>query len=61
MTGAAGTLMGACTQLLIGPIVDAAGYRPVFVGAGVIYLAGILLLRFAGKIEQIRPRTAHCL
>ena len=56
MTGAAGTLMGALTQLAIGPIVDAAGYRPVFVGAGLIYVAAALLLTAAGRIEEIRAR-----
>ncbi|MFB3828438.1 MAG: MFS transporter [Bryobacteraceae bacterium] len=54
MTGAAGTLMGAATQLLIGPVVDATGYRLVFVGAGLIYIAGVVLLLAAGKIEEIR-------
>lgn len=56
MTGAAGTLMGAAAQLVIGPIVDAAGYRSVFVGAGLIYAAAAVLLVVAGRIEEIRPR-----
>jgi len=57
MTGAAGTLMGAAAQLVIGPIVDAAGYRSVFVGAGLIYVAAAFLLVAAGRIEEIRPRA----
>jgi ACS family hexuronate transporter-like MFS transporter len=55
MTGAAGTLMGAAAQLVIGPIVDAAGYQSVFVGAGLIYVAAAFLLVAAGRIEEIRP------
>jgi MFS transporter, ACS family, hexuronate transporter len=55
MTGAAGTLMGAVAQLAIGPIVDAAGYRSVFVGAGLIYVAAACLILTAGRIERIRP------
>ena len=58
MTGAAGTLMGAMTQLVIGPVVDAAGYRSVFVGAGLLYIAAALLLMAAGRIEEIRPGAA---
>ncbi|MBI4877539.1 MAG: MFS transporter [Acidobacteria bacterium] len=58
MTGAAGTLMGAVAQLVIGPVVDAAGYRPVFVGAGLIYVAAACLLLAGGRIEEIRPRSA---
>ena len=58
LTGAAGTLMGAAAQLLVGPVVDAAGYRPVFIGAGLIYIAAALLLMSAGKIEEIRPGGA---
>ena len=59
MTGAAGTLMGAAAQLVIGPIVDAAGYRSVFVGAGLIYVAAAILLVAAGRIEEIRPRAVR--
>ena len=55
ITGAAGTLMGAAAQLVIGPIVDAAGYRSVFVGAGLIYVAAAFLLVMAGRIQEIRP------
>jgi MFS family permease len=55
MTGAAGTLMGAAMQLVIGPVVDAAGYRSVFIGAGLTYVVAAVLLLAAGRIEQIRP------
>lgn len=54
ITGAAGTLMGALGQLVIGPVVDVAGYQFVFVGAGVIYILGAVFLLAAGKIEPIR-------
>lgn len=55
ITGAAGTLMGAVAQLVIGPVVDVAGYQSVFVGTGLMYVLAILLLSAAGKIEPI-----HC-
>lgn len=55
MTGAAGTLMEAAMQLVIGPVVDAAGYRSVFIGAGLTYVVAAVLLLAAGRIEQIRP------
>jgi len=54
LTGAAGTLMGALAQLVIGPVVDAVGYQPVFVAAGAMYLAAASFLLAAGKIERIR-------
>jgi MFS transporter, ACS family, hexuronate transporter len=57
ITGAAGTLMGALAQLLIGPVVDATGYGPVFVAAGAIYLVAATLIVAAGKVEEIRPRV----
>ena len=53
ITGAAGTLMGALAQLAIGPAVDAAGYRSVFIGAGLMYVLATLFLFAAGKIEAI--------
>jgi ACS family hexuronate transporter-like MFS transporter len=53
ITGAAGTLMGALTQLVIGPVVDAFGYQLVFVGAGLAYVLAALLMFAAGKIEPI--------
>jgi ACS family hexuronate transporter-like MFS transporter len=54
ITGAAGTLMGAVAQLVIGPVVDAIGYNPVFLGAGAMYVAAAALLLCAGRIESIR-------
>jgi ACS family hexuronate transporter-like MFS transporter len=54
ITGACGTLMGALGQLVIGPVVDTAGYNPVFVGAGLMYVAAAMLLLAAGRIEPIR-------
>lgn len=54
ITGAAGTLMGAITQPLVGHTVDVAGYTPAFVGAGAVYAAAIVLLLAAGRIEPIR-------
>jgi ACS family hexuronate transporter-like MFS transporter len=54
ITGAAGTLMGALTQFAIGPMVDRSGYRWVFVGAGLLYLAAAISLLAAGRIEEIR-------
>jgi ACS family hexuronate transporter-like MFS transporter len=58
ITGAAGTLLGAAAQLVIGPVIDAVGYKPAFVWAGGMYvLAGILLMA-AGTIERIRRMMA---
>lgn len=54
ITGACGTLMGALGQLVIGPVVDSTGYNPVFVGAGLMYVAAAMLLLAAGRIEPIR-------
>ena len=54
ITGAAGTLMGALVQSLVGPVVDHLGYDPAFVGAGALYLLAVGLLFGAGKIERIR-------
>ena len=54
ITGAAGTLMGALAQLVIGPVVDTVGYGPVFVGAGLMYVAAGSLALAAGRIERIR-------
>jgi ACS family hexuronate transporter-like MFS transporter len=53
ITGAAGTLIGALAQLVIGPVVDSSGYQSVFVGAGFMYVLAALLLFAAGKIEPI--------
>jgi len=54
ITGAAGTLMGAVVQAVVGPVVDRIGYDPAFVGAGCLYIVAVLLLVAAGKIERIR-------
>jgi ACS family hexuronate transporter-like MFS transporter len=59
ITGAAGTLMGAVSQLLIGRLVDLHGYAPPFVGAGLAYLAAAGLLTAAGRIEPIRAGAHH--
>ena len=53
ITGAAGTLMGALAQLVIGPVVDVAGYPSVFVAAGLLYVVAVGLLFSAGRIEPI--------
>lgn len=53
-TGAAGTLMGAVSQPLIGRAVDRVGYEPVFLGCGTIFAVAAGLLLAAGKIEPIR-------
>ena len=54
VTGAAGTLVGAVAQLGIGPVVDAVGYGPVFVGVGLLYAMAAALVLGAGPIERIR-------
>ncbi len=54
ITGSAGTLVGALTQPLIGRVVDAGGYAPVFAGVGGAYLLALALLLAAGRIEPIR-------
>ena len=55
ITGAAGTLMGAVSQPLIGRVVDVHGYVPAFVAAGAAYVAAAALLLLAGRIERIAP------
>jgi len=37
ITGSTGTLMGALAQLATGPVVDAVRYRPVLLGARLMY------------------------
>jgi ACS family hexuronate transporter-like MFS transporter len=54
ITGAAGTLVGALTQPLIGLVVDLAGYAPAFVCVGAMYVLAVLLLLSAGRIEPLR-------
>ncbi len=53
ITGAAGTLAGALTQLVIGPVVDSRGYGWVFAGVGALYAAAGLLVLAAGRIEPV--------
>jgi len=53
ITGAAGTLVGAISQPLIGWIVDSAGYKPIFVGCAGAFIIGMALLFGVGKIEPI--------
>ncbi len=54
ITGAAGTLVGAITQPLIGYVVDTAGYAPAFIGVGLIYVVCIVSLLAVGRIEPLR-------
>ena len=56
ITGAAGTLLGAAAQLVIGPVIDASGYTPAFVWAGGMYVLAAGLLLAAGTIERIRSK-----
>jgi ACS family hexuronate transporter-like MFS transporter len=58
ITGAAGTLLGAVAQLVIGRIIDLWGYKPAFVWAGVMYLLAAILLLAAGTVERIRRTVA---
>lgn len=57
ITGAAGTLLGALSQPLIGRVVDLQGYGAVFAAAGLLYIAGAILLFAMGRIEPISPVT----
>ena len=57
ITGAAGTLLGAASQLGIGRVVDSFGYEPAFVWAGGMALVAATLLLAAGRIE---PSRAGC-
>ena len=54
LTGAAGTLLGALTQPLVGRAVDKIGYGPPFAGTAVAYLLALTMLLCAGKVERIR-------
>ena len=56
ITGAAGTFVGAASQLLIGPLVDRHGYKPGFMGAGGLYVLAVCLLLSAGTLEPIRRK-----
>jgi ACS family hexuronate transporter-like MFS transporter len=53
LTGAAGTLMAALTQPLVGRAVDFAGYGPAFLGTAIAYVLAVLMLFSAGRIEPI--------
>ena len=59
MTGAAGTLIGAAAQLVIGRIIDLHGYKPAFVWAGGMYVLAMILLVSAGVLEPIRRRMGE--
>lgn len=54
VTGAAGTLLAAISQPIVGRLVDIAGYEVPFVVGGVCYLLSIVLVLGAGKIERLR-------
>ena len=57
LTGAAGTMLGAVMQPVIGWLVDMSGYAPAFVWAGGVYVAAIGLLFAAGRVERIRRES----
>jgi len=59
MTGAAGTFIGAASQLVIGPIIDRHGYQPAFVWVAGMYVLAAGLLVSAGVLEPIRRRVSH--
>jgi ACS family hexuronate transporter-like MFS transporter len=54
ITGAAGTLLGAASQLAIGRVIDLFGYKPAFVWAGGMAVLAVIFLLAAGTIERIR-------
>ncbi|MCX6625073.1 MAG: hypothetical protein NTY38_29240, partial [Acidobacteria bacterium] len=58
-TGAAGTLMGVVVRSAVGQIVDSAGYRPAFVGAGLLYVLAAAVLSAVGKIEPISASSCR--
>jgi ACS family hexuronate transporter-like MFS transporter len=58
ISGAAGTLLGAVSQPLIGAVVDRAGFTPAFVAAGLAYVVAAVLLVAAGRIERIRRKAS---
>jgi ACS family hexuronate transporter-like MFS transporter len=59
ITGAAGTLLGAASQLAIGRSVDLFGYGPAFVWAGLMPLLAVMFLQAAGTIERIRRKAVR--
>jgi ACS family hexuronate transporter-like MFS transporter len=56
ITGAAGTLLGAVSQLAIGHVIDLHGYTPAFVWAGGMYGLAMILLVSAGTLEPLRRK-----
>ena len=58
ITGAAGTLLGAASQLAIGRVIDVFGYKPAFVWAGGMAVLAAMMLYAAGTIERIRRNAA---
>lgn len=56
MTGAAGTFIGAATQLVIGRVIDLYGYGPAFFWAGGFYVLAAGLILSAGTLEPIRSK-----
>jgi len=54
ITGAAGTLLGAASQLAIGRVIDGYGYKPAFVWAGGMALLGAVLVRLGGPIDRLQ-------
>jgi ACS family hexuronate transporter-like MFS transporter len=56
ITGAAGTLLGAASQVPIGHIIDTHGYTPAFVWAGGMYVLAMILLVSAGTLEPLRRK-----
>jgi ACS family hexuronate transporter-like MFS transporter len=57
MTGAAGTFIGAASQLVLGPIIDLHGYKPAFVWVAGMYVLAAGLLVSAGVLEPIRGKV----
>jgi len=58
ITGAAGTFLGAVSQLAIGRVIDWRGYTPAFVWAGGMYVLAMILLVSAGTLEPLRRKLA---
>ncbi len=59
MTGAAGTFIGAASQLVLGPIIDLHGYKPAFAWVAGMYVLAAGLLVGAGALEPIRRRARY--
>jgi ACS family hexuronate transporter-like MFS transporter len=53
ISGAAGTLVGAIAQPLIGYVVASAGYAPAFICVGLIYVVCIASLLAVDRIEPL--------